>query len=69
MLKLFLLTIGVCSIGMLLLSVGVLFRRDGKFRSLHIGQSPAMRKRKIHCVQSMDRMMRRQNPNKVRERE
>ena len=69
MLKLFLITLGFCAVGMLLLSVGVLLRRDGRFRSLHIGQSPAMRSRNIHCVQSMDRMMRRENPNRVKERE
>ena len=69
MLKLLLLTIAICAVSMLCLSVGVLFRRDGKFRSLHIGQSPEMRRHGIHCVQSMDRMMRRENPHKVSERQ
>lgn len=68
MLNLFLLIVGFCSVGMFLLCVGVLLRRDGKFRSLHVGQSPAMRSRDIHCVQSMDRMMRIDNPHRVEER-
>lgn len=67
MLKLLLLCLGFCAISMVLLSINLLFRRDGKFRSLHIGQSPHMRKRGIHCVQSMDAMMRRDNPHKVAE--
>jgi hypothetical protein len=32
--------------------------RGGEFRSQHIGQSKEMRRRGIHCVQSMDRMER-----------
>lgn len=68
MLKLILLTLVICAISMAFLSVGVLFRKDGKFRSLHIGQSPEMRKKGIHCVQSMDAMMRREKRNKVPER-
>lgn len=68
MLKLSLLTLGFCAISILLLSVRVILQKGGKFRSLHIGQSPDMRKKGIHCVQSMDRMMRRENPHKVSER-
>lgn len=68
MLNLLLLTVGFCSVCVLLLCIGVLLRRDGKFRSLHIGQSPAMRSQGIHCVQSMDHMMRKENPHKVAER-
>lgn len=67
MLKLLLLTLGICTISILLLSIRIILQKDGKFRSLHIGQSPDMRKKGIHCVQSMDRMMRHQSPNKVKE--
>ena len=67
MLKLLLLTLGICAISILLLSIRILMQKGGKFRSLHIGQSPEMRKKGIHCVQSMDRMMRHQSPHRVKE--
>lgn len=67
MLKLMLLVVLFCALSVLLLCVGVLLRKDGRFRSLHIGQSPHMRRHGIHCVQSMDRMMRRENPHRVSE--
>ncbi len=67
MLKLLLLTLGICAISILLLSIRILLQKGGKFRSLHIGQSPEMRKKGIHCVQSMDRMMRHQSPHRVKE--
>ncbi|MEE1309694.1 MAG: hypothetical protein UHJ41_06325 [Bacteroidaceae bacterium] len=67
MLKLLLLTLGICAISILLLSIRILLQKGGRFRSLHIGQSPEMRKKGIHCVQSMDRMMRHQNPHRVKE--
>ena len=68
MLKLLLLTLGICAISALLLSIRILLQKGGKFRSLHIGQSPEMRKKGIHCVQSMDRMMRQQSKHKVEEK-
>ncbi|MBQ8274795.1 MAG: hypothetical protein IJZ11_09790 [Bacteroidaceae bacterium] len=67
MLKLLLLTLGICAISILLLSIRIILQKGGKFRSLHIGQSPEMRQKGIHCVQSMDRMMRHQSPHKVKE--
>ena len=67
MLKLLLLTLGICAISILLLSIRILLQKGGKFRNLHIGQSPEMRKKGIHCVQSMDRMMRHQSPHRVKE--
>ncbi len=68
MFKLVLIICAICLISVLLLSIGVILRTDGKFRSLHIGQSPHMRSRGIHCVQSMDRFMRKDNPHRVPER-
>ncbi len=50
-----------------MLSVRIILQKGGKFRSLHVGQSPDMRKKGIHCVQSMDRMMRQQSPYRVKE--
>jgi len=39
---------------MLLLSVGVIFRKDHSFRSQHIHQNERMKKDKIHCAISED---------------
>lgn len=68
--KIGLLCLGIIAIAMLCLCVGVLFGRRHTFRSQHIGHSAAMRKRGIHCVQSMDAIERKQadNPHRVRER-
>jgi len=40
---------------MLLLSVKILLKKDGKFPSMHIHDSEAMRERGIHCVVDQDR--------------
>lgn len=67
MLKLALLTIGIVFIAIILLCVKLIFVRDGKFSSMHIGDSKEMKRRGIHCVQSMDAMARKENPYKVKE--
>lgn len=68
MLKLALLTIGIVFIAIVLLSIKLILVRDGKFSSMHIGDSKEMKKRGIHCVQSMDAIARIENPYKVKER-
>ncbi|MGN0232806.1 MAG: hypothetical protein ACI4B5_00090 [Bacteroidaceae bacterium] len=68
MLKLAFITLGFVAVAMLLLCVRVVFLPNGRFRSFHVGESGEMRKRGIHCVQSMDRMERRPNPHALRER-
>ena len=45
-------------VGMALLLVKVLGRKDGKFSSQHIHDSEVMRERGIHCVMDQDREMR-----------
>ena len=60
MLKLALLTLAFVAISLALLSLRIILVRGGRFRSMHIGHSAAMRKRGIHCVQSMDAMERRE---------
>lgn len=52
----------IVGLAVLFLSVNIILR-GGKFRSLHIGQSPDMRKHGIHCVQSMDAIERRKDPH------
>ena len=68
MLKVALLTVGIVAISIALLCVKLIVLPNGKFASSHISGNKEMRKRGIHCVQSMDRMMRRENPLKVNER-
>lgn len=60
----------ILAIAMFFLCFGVIFGRRHTFRSQHIGHSRAMRKRGIHCVQSMDAIERKQanSPLKVKER-
>lgn len=57
MLKLALITLALVAVAVLLLSVNI-WLRGGTFRSHHIGHSPEMKRRGIHCVQSMDAMER-----------
>jgi hypothetical protein len=48
------------AVGMALLLVKVLGRKNGTFSSQHIHDSQAMRERGIHCVMDQDREMRSQ---------
>lgn len=48
---------------MLLLSVGVILRKDKQFRSHHIAQNPRMKKDGIHCATSQDREARKKGKN------
>lgn len=59
MMKLVLIVLAIVAISMLLLTVNI-WLRGGEFRSQHIGQSKEMRRRGIHCVQSMDAMERKE---------
>jgi len=68
MLKVALLTAGIVAISIALLCIKLIVLPNGKFASSHISNNKEMRKRGIHCVQSMDKMMRRENHNKVKER-
>lgn len=68
MLKVALLTVGIVAISIALLCIKLIVLPNGKFASSHISDNKEMRKRGIHCVQSMDKIMRRENPNKVKER-
>ncbi len=50
-----LLAILAIGIAILLLSLGVILRKDHKFRSEHISQNQRMRQDSIHCATSQDR--------------
>ena len=53
------------AVGMVLLLVKVLLRKDGTFSSQHIHDSKAMHDRGIHCVMDQDREMRSQKRLKI----
>lgn len=60
-----LIVIGILAAAMLLLSVRVLLKKNGKFSSQHISENKRMRQDGIHCATSQDRQARRKNINKI----
>ena len=58
MAKILFLSIIIVGIALALLSVKLILKRDGKFSSMHIHDSEAMKQRGIHCVLDQDREMR-----------
>ena len=60
-----LLVIGFVLLAILLLSVGVIFRKDHSFRSQHIAENERMKQDKIHCATSQDREARRASTKKI----
>lgn len=58
MIETLLLTVLIIAISVVLLSVKVLLRKNGRFSSMHIHDSKAMKERGIHCVIDEDREMR-----------
>lgn len=50
-----LIVLGLIGAAVLLLSVGVIFRKDHTFRSQHIHQNERLRRDKIHCAKTMDK--------------
>lgn len=67
MLKLALITLGIVALALLLLCIRLILEPGGSFPGLHISSNPEMKKRGIHCVQSMDAMERREKKNRVSE--
>ena len=60
-----LLAILAIGIAILLLSLGVILRKDHKFRSEHISQNQRMRQDGIHCATSQDRKARKKEKLKI----
>lgn len=65
MLKVIIITVGLVFAAMLLLSVRLILKKDGRFSSQHISQSRAMRQRGIGCVNTQDRESRSYNRNQI----
>ena len=61
------LVLTIVSIGaaMLLLCVGIIFRKDHSFRSQHVSENPRMKENKIHCATSQDREAQKQASKKL----
>ncbi|MBQ2540975.1 MAG: hypothetical protein II551_04950 [Paludibacteraceae bacterium] len=60
-----LLVIGIVAAAMLLLSVGVIFRKDHRFRSEHIAGNRRMKQDGIRCATSQDREARQTDKKKI----
>ena len=50
---------------MMLLCVGVIFRKDHSFRSQHIHQNARLKKDKIHCAKTLDKEAERKSAQKL----
>lgn len=61
MLKTLLLSMLIIAICIALMSVKLIFQKNGKFHSMHIHDSDAMKKRGIRCVVDQDREARKQD--------
>jgi DUF2075 family protein len=61
-----LILIGLIGAAVILLSVGVIFRKDHSFRSQHIHQNARMKEDKIHCATSMNKEAERNAERKIK---
>ena len=63
--KSILLAIVFLMVAMMLLCVGVIFRKDHSFRSQHIHQNARLKKDKIHCAKTLDKEAERISAQKI----
>jgi len=68
MLKTILITLLIVAICIALLSVKILFKKNGRFPNTHVSGNKALRKKGIGCVQSQDREAQKINPHSISER-
>ncbi len=68
MIKLALTCVALLAVSMILMCINILLKKNGRFRSQHVGANKAMRDNKVGCVQSQDFQMRLDNPRAVKER-
>jgi len=61
MVETLLLSVLIIAIAIALMSVKPIFSRHGKFESMHIHDSKAMKEKGIHCVIDQDREARKKN--------
>ncbi len=63
---LFIVTTIIVALAVVLLAIGIILRRDGRFPSTHVGSNEAMRERGIGCHTSQHRDA--QGPRSLAER-
>ncbi len=66
MLNVLLISLALVGAAVLLLSVKVLLKPNGKFSSQHVSDNPALRKQGIHCVMKQDKEARLLSEKKLR---
>ena len=68
MIQTLLISVLIIAICVALFCVKLIFKKDGRFSSMHIHDSEAMRERGIHCVMNQDRELRTRSKYAVDER-
>lgn len=66
--KTFLTVVVLILAAVVLLSANILLKKNGRFPNIHVGKNPAMRKRRIGCVESQDAQAQKSNPMAVAEK-
>lgn len=61
MAKIFIAVVALLLLGMALLCINILLRKNGTFRSEDVGASKAMRERGIGCFRSQDKIAQRKS--------
>ena len=67
MLKIFIFCVIIIGIAVLLMSVRILLKKNGRFVKTHVSQSKAMRDRGVTYVQSQEFAMRHKSPYAIKE--
>lgn len=58
LLTIFIIVVILIGFSLILLGIGMLLKKNGKFPEFHIGRNKAMKERGIHCANSTDRIER-----------
>ena len=67
MFKTLMFTLIIMAISLILLSITIIIKKNGRFPNIHVSGNKGLRKRGIKCAQSQDRDARRPNPMAVSE--
>lgn len=55
-LYIFLAILALVAVALVLMSINIIIKKNGKFSSQHVGQSSAMKKQGVHCAQTQDKI-------------
>ena len=67
MMRLFLITLLIIAACMVLMSVTILIKKDGRFPNTHVSGNKHLRKKGISSAQTQDKQAQRENPMAVKE--